>query len=99
MAKKEMIEFTTRLPMEWKDGNVSFALDLPLANGQTITIYNCRITKGKSGKFIGFPSRKGTDGKYYSHVYFELSEELTEAIINDVYDQLDAQEKPKKLRR
>ena len=97
MAKKEMIDFKVRLPMEWKDGNVSFALDLPLANGQTLTIYNCRITKGKSGKFIGFPSRKGTDGKYYSHVYVELGEELTEAIINEAYDQLDAQEKPKKL--
>ena len=53
------------------------AVDM-VVNG--INIYNCTYKSGeKDGKdyaFISFPSRKGNDGKYYSHVYFKISDEL-----------------------
>ena len=47
-----------------------------------LTIYGCRIVEGKNGTFISFPSRKGTDGNYYSHVYAVLDDKTIEDICN-----------------
>lgn len=53
---------------EWNDDNITFTL---IVNG--VSIYGCRIVEGKNGDFVSFPSRKGNDGKYYSHAYIKLS--------------------------
>ena len=53
---------------EWNDDNITFTL---IING--VSIYGCRIVEGKNGDFVSFPSRKGNDGKYYSHAFIKLS--------------------------
>ena len=51
-----------------------------------VTIYGCSYRtlerKDGSGEFIkiGFPSRKGNDGKYYSQAYFKVTDEIAEDI-------------------
>lgn len=51
-----------------------------------ITVYGCRYrtyTDKKSGEernFIAFPSYKGKNGEYYSHVYFPVSDDDLTAI-------------------
>lgn len=50
-----------------------------------VTIYNCTVAETKEGKqFISFPSRKGSDGKWYSYVYFRFSDAALEAILEDI---------------
>ena len=34
------------------------------------TIFGCKLIEGSAGIFVSFPSRKGTDGKYYAHARF-----------------------------
>lgn len=54
-----------------------------------VTIYNCTVAETKDGKyFISFPSRKGSDGKWYSNVYFRFSDEDTEKILDAVSEKL-----------
>lgn len=66
---------------EWKDGGITLTL---VVNG--ITIHGCRIIQTEKGDwFLSFPSRKGSDGKYYKHVWFEVDDamkELIEAAVN-----------------
>ena len=50
-----------------------------------VTIYNCTVAETKDGKqFISFPSRKGSDDKWYSYVYFRFSDADLEAILEAV---------------
>ena len=77
----------------WDDGGVTFALNLEVASKRLVTIYGCRIAEGKEGSFISFPSRKGKDGKYYSHAYVRLTEEEQEEIIEEVTKTLAATRK------
>ena len=71
--------------VDGKNGDlVFFTLEL---NG--VTIYNCRVATGKNGDFISFPQYKGTDGKYYNNVYVSLSEEDSNAILEDIQKQID----------
>lgn len=60
---------------QFESGDI--AVDM-VVNG--ISIYNCTYKSGeKDGKeyaFISFPARKSSDGKYYNHVYFKISDEL-----------------------
>lgn len=63
----------------WDNGGVTFDLEV---NG--IKVYGCRVAEGKNGDFISFPSRKGTDGKYYNHVYIPLGEDDQKAILEAV---------------
>lgn len=67
-----------------KEFNETVFFDLQV-NG--VTIYGCTYNEGKEGKsdWIGFPSRKGKDGKYYKHAYVELDE----AMVNLIDEQLD----------
>ena len=69
-----------------KTGTIFFDLDI---NG--LTVYGCTVAKRKdgNGEFISFPSRKGSDGKYYSIVYCALSQEDQDRILDAVYDLLD----------
>ena len=68
--------------VEWDNGDVSFDLSL---TDYGIKLYGLRIAQSKEGKdFIAFPSRKGKDGKYYSHYYFFVTDEQQAAIIKAV---------------
>lgn len=69
-----------------KDGKTSIAVDLEV-NG--VMIYGCYYREGedKNGKeynMFAFPSKKGSDGKYYNHAYFHVSDELLENIQNQI---------------
>ena len=64
---------------------VFFSLTL---NG--VSINNCRVVEGKDGDFISFPSRKGNDGKYYKHVYANISPEDSKAILAKVEKEVNS---------
>ena len=50
-----------------------------------VTIYNCTVAETKEGKpFISFPSRKGSDDKWYSYVYFKFTDADSKAILDAV---------------
>lgn len=68
----------------FNDGGEVFDVRL---NG--LTIYGCRLVDGKNGTFVSFPSRKGSDGNYYSHVYAVLDDKTVEDIANQVSALLD----------
>ena len=61
------------------DGTVAFDMEV---NG--VSIYNSTLREGKNGQFVSFPSRKGKDGKYYSHCFVKLSEEDTKSIVEQL---------------
>lgn len=64
---------------QFDDGSVAIDMEI---NG--VSIYNSTLREGKNGMFVSFPSRKGKDGKYYSHVYVKLSEEDIKSIVEQV---------------
>lgn len=70
---------------ELESGDIAFDM---LVNG--ITIYGCIYKEGeKDGNeyaFVSFPSRKGSDGKYYSHVYFRIEDDL----LKDIQSQIES---------
>ena len=53
-------------------------------NIDDFTIYGCRVVEGETSDFIGLPSRKGKDGKYWGIVYKRFSEEETNMILDMV---------------
>lgn len=63
----------------------SYAFDMTV-NG--IKIYGCWLKEGKKGNFISFPSYKGSDDKWYSHVWFEITDELQDEIEKQIEAQL-----------
>lgn len=81
IAKKKTVDQSVEYNVEVKRAKQfesgDIAVDM-VVNG--VSIYNCTYKSGvKDGKeyaFVSFPSRKGKDGKYYSHVYFKISDEL-----------------------
>lgn len=44
-------------------------------NVQGVEIYDLTLVDGKEGVFVGFPSKKGKDGKYYSTVWISDEKE------------------------
>lgn len=54
-----------------------------------VTIYGCRVVEGKNGDFISFPSRKGSDGKYYSIAYAPLDSDTQNTILKEVERRLN----------
>lgn len=66
------------------DWGTTFTLVL---NG--VEIHGCKVGERKDGNsFISFPSYKGKDGKWYSHVYFRFSEKDTDEILKELTEQL-----------
>lgn len=49
-----------------------------------VRINDCRVVESEKGDFIGMPSRKGKDGKYYNYAYAKLSPEDSKAILEKV---------------
>lgn len=67
----------------WSDDSVSCDVTLSVAKAELVTIYGIRIVEGKKGKFLSMPSRKGSDGKYYSHAYI-ADEDVYNTILETV---------------
>ena len=70
---------------EFDNGNVSFDM---LING--VQIYRLSVVSAKDSdrQFIGFPSYQ-SNGKWYNYVYLPLSQEDSDKIIDEVYNNLD----------
>lgn len=65
----------------------SIAFDM-IVNG--ITIYGCWLREGKEDKnFISFPSYKGSNGSYYNHVWFKISDDMQAEIEKQIEKKLD----------
>ena len=80
----EVTDYEVLNARKTKNGFVFFNLKL---NG--ITIYGCKVIESEKGNFISFPSYKGTDGNYYSHVYARLDDETVSDILDSVDDKLN----------
>ena len=49
------------------------------------TIYGCKLIECSNGIFVSFPSRKGSDGKYYAHARFKsVPDDVVEAIADAI---------------
>lgn len=60
----------------------SYAFDMTV-NG--VKIYGCWLKESKKGgNFISFPSYKGSDDKYYSHVWFEIDDDTQKSIEDQI---------------
>lgn len=70
--------------IEFKNGGISFDMK---ADG--VCYYNLSIVSGKESDFISEPSRKGSDDKYYKYYWLNLSQEMTDLIIDMVNNKLD----------
>lgn len=68
------------------NGGVTFDMEL---NG--VRIYGCRVVEGKNGDFISFPQRKGSDGKYYSIAWANLSPDDQASILRTVERKLNGE--------
>lgn len=81
----EVISYDIKRAIECRNGAILFDLEL---NG--VCIYGCHIAESRDGnEFIGFPSRKGSDGKYYSVAWAPLSEDDTADILDSVRGELE----------
>ena len=74
---------------QWDDGSVTFDLQIAVAPERYLTVYGCRIAKGRQDDFVSWPSRKGKDGKYYSHAYLRLTQAEQDAIIARIQEELN----------
>lgn len=55
-----------------------------------VTVYGVAVRATQSGEaFIAWPTKKGSDGKFYKLAYAPLSQEDQDKIIQAVYDKLD----------
>lgn len=63
----------------FESGDISFDA---VVNG--VTIYGMMYKHWKNGAFISFPSRKGSNGKYYNYCYFKVSEDNMESIEDQI---------------
>lgn len=57
------------------NGGIRFDM---VVNG--VTIYNMSVVGVGEKQFLSFPSQKAKDGKYYSHCYFKITDELQKEI-------------------
>lgn len=72
-------EYSVRRAVQFNNGDVLFDLTI-----DDFTIYGCRVVEGKNGDFIGLPSRKGKDGKYWGIVYKLFTQDETSLILDMV---------------
>lgn len=67
----------------WSDGNISCDVTLSINKAEIVAIYGIRVVEGKNGKFLSMPSRKGSDGTYYSHARI-IDNDICNAILETV---------------
>lgn len=73
---------------EFKSGDIGFDADV---NGITLygmTYINEDESRNIKSDFISFPSRKGSDGKYYNLYYFKVDDELLKDIAAQIEEVL-----------
>lgn len=81
--------YTISKVKEVTDTMVAFNINI---NG--VNIYGMKVVKYKSkktgemGMMVAFPTRKGSDGKYYNECSFPMSKEMSEDIIAKVLEAL-----------
>ena len=69
-----------------KEGRYGLTFTLIL---NEVSINGCKVGETRDGKeFISLPKYKGTDGKYYNHVFFRFTDEDTEKILKALEDAL-----------
>ena len=61
---------------EFKSGDISFDITVNGVNLYGLTYMNEDPKRNIKEAFISFPARKGSDGKYYNHAWFKISDEL-----------------------
>ncbi|MCH9028267.1 MAG: septation protein SpoVG family protein [Bacteroidetes bacterium] len=66
------------------DGSSKTVAFFDVETEEGINIKGFTLVEGTNGLFMGIPSEKGKDGKYYDRVYVpkELKEQLTEMAIS-----------------
>lgn len=69
-----------------RETRVGLMFDLETAG---VHIYGCRLCEGKNGDFVGFPSYKGRDNKYYNNAWVDLTEEETKSILDMVIKEVE----------
>lgn len=88
-AKTTQLTYTISRVKEVTDTMVSFNINV---NG--VTIYGMKVIKykskktGEDGMMVAFPTRKGSDDKYYNICTFSMTQEMQDDIINQVLEQL-----------
>ena len=88
-TKVTKLAYTISRVKEVTDTMVSFNINV---NG--VTIYGMKVIKykskktGEDGMMVAFPTRKGTDDKYYNICTFSMTQEMQDDIINQVLEQL-----------
>lgn len=86
MAIKKAKEATANINIEvtraheFKSGDISFDCIVNGINLYSLTYINENPEKHIDKPFISFPSRKGSDGKYYNFCYFKVTDEIQDAI-------------------
>lgn len=87
-AKKErpVYEYELKVTRVF-DGEYGQIFDLEINH---VTVYGCRVCETGDGEpFIGWPQKKGKDGRYWSHAYAPLTDEQTGEILAQVADMLE----------
>lgn len=52
---------------------------------KNVSVYGMRVASTQSGElFIAWPQRKGSDGKYYAHVWGKIEKEVQDTIIEAI---------------
>lgn len=80
-AQATQFEVEVTRAKELDNGTIMFDM---VVNG--VSVYGCsyktlkRKDNGEEFAKIGFPSRKGSDGKYYNQVYFKINDDLVKVI-------------------
>lgn len=80
-ASEQSFEIQVNRAHELDNGTIMFEMTV---NG--VTIYGCnykvlkRKDNGEEFAKVGFPSRKGSDGKYYNQAYFKITDDLISII-------------------
>lgn len=88
-TKTTKLTYTISSVKEVTDTMVYFNINV---NG--VTIYGMKVIKykskktGEDGMMVTFPTRKGSDDKYYNICTFYMTQEMQDDIINQVLDQL-----------
>lgn len=77
-------DFSVNHVRQWDTGGISADLTI---NG--VQIYGVRVIEGRNGDFLSYPSRKGSDGKYYNHVYCDLSAEDQGKVLAEIERKLN----------
>ena len=75
-AEEQTFNVEVKRAHEFKSGDIGFDC---IVNGVTLyglTYINEDPKRNIKTAFISFPSRKGSDGKYYNHCWFNINEKL-----------------------